>query len=298
MHLQLTPDPRERLDHPDLSWDPLKENEHSPVPGLVHRYPRIALLLVTKQCFSYCRFCFRAGYLRDAEVDGSSILDVWDPVAAYLAEHPEIQEILLSGGDPLTLSDGQLGRLLRNIRAVKPDLRIRIGTRAPVFQPSRITDALIDVLREHHPVVAYVHVNHPEEVTTEFRGAVRRLQAQGIWCYSQSVLLRGINDSEPVLTQLLMDLYLLGVHPAYLHLCDVAMGTKHFMVPVKQATSLWRGLWGKIPGAAIPHLVFDGAHATGKTPVTDKVTVTYDDSSMNEGRGGEVPRIDGVAYPL
>ncbi len=272
---QITPSEDENCEHIDLHWDPLQENAHSPVPYLVHRYPRIALLLVTKQCFAYCRFCFRAGFLKDAETDPTTILDHWEPIAAYLRAHDEIGEVLLSGGDPLTLNDERLFELLRRLREVKPKARIRIGTRAPVFQPKRITRAMLDRMGKVHPVVFYLHVNHPSEITPDFESVIQASLKAGVMCYSQSVLLKGVNDDAKVLQTLLMKLYHLGVHPTYIHLCDMAQGTRHFMVPLKEATQLWRDLWGALPGAAIPHLVFDDAGKGGKIPLIDQVTVKH-----------------------
>ncbi len=292
---QVEPDKREGVMLPELSWDPLRETKYSPVPYLVHRYPRIAMILVTQQCFAYCRYCFRAGFINPPST--KTVLEHWAPIDTYLREHPEISEVLLTGGDPFILSDPQLSELLGKVRDISPDLRIRIGTRAPIFHPKRFSSPEVyDVLEAHQPLTLYLHVNHRDEVTPELSNIVKTLMKRGMVCYSQSVLLRGVNDSVAALKETFMSLYTLGVHVGYLHLCDLAQGTAHFMVPVSEATTLWRGLWAELPGAAIPHLVFDDAEGGGKIPLHDKTTVTYE---------GERPLIhsfsddkEGIGYPV
>lgn len=275
---QVMAQPEEDVERPDLSWDPLSEERHSPVPGLIHRYPHIALLLVTPRCFAYCRFCFRASYLND--VDGPTILERWDPVERYLRDHSEIQEVLLSGGDPFMLSDAQFQDLGDRIRHISPSMMIRVGTRAPVFQPQRFSQNLLDQLGMLRPTTLSIHVNHAREVTAEFKEIVLELMKRGIACYSQSVLLKGVNDNSDVLRELFRTLYMSGVRPYYLHLCDRVQGTAHFMVHPTRAIDLWRSLWGALPGMAIPHLVFDDASGLGKIPLQDRPTVHTD----QEGR--------------
>ena len=271
---QVVAQPGEDIEHPALSWDPLDEKKYSPVPGLIHRYPHIALLLVTPKCFAYCRFCFRASYLND--IHGPTILERWAPVEHYLQTHAEIQEVLLSGGDPLMLSDAQFRDLGDRIRKISKDMTIRVGTRAPVFQPNRFSEGLLDHLEALRPVVLSIHVNHAREVTSEFKEVVLALMKRGISCYSQSVLLKGVNDDSATLRKLFRTLVASHVRPYYLHLCDRAQGTAHFMVHPNRAIELWRSLWGALPGMAIPHLVFDDASHLGKVPLQDRPTVHTD----------------------
>lgn len=269
--LQVYPHPDEDVASPALNWDPLEEKKNSPVPGLIHRFPHIALLLVTSKCFSYCRFCFRADYLNHPAP--SSIFDLWDPIEQYLRSHTEIREVLLSGGDPLMLSDADIDRLGHKIRDVSARMIIRVGTRAPVFAPSRFSDELLGVLESLKPLVMSIHVNHPREITPEFEAVVSQLVSRGIVCYSQTVLLKGVNDNASTLQMLFQTLYEKGVRPYYLHLCDRVQGTAHFMVTPQRATDLWRSLWGKISGMAIPHLVYDAASSQGKIPLQDQPTL-------------------------
>jgi lysine 2,3-aminomutase len=274
LHRQVVANPEEDIENPDLTWDPLLEKKHSPVPGLIHRYPHIALLLVTPKCFSYCRFCFRAHYLNSPKEP--SVLEKWGPIETYLRSHPEIQEVLLSGGDPLMLNDTQFQELGSRIREISKDIIIRIGTRAPVFQPKRYSEKLMSILESLKPVVMSIHVNHEREITSEFEGVVRKLMHVGISCYAQTVLLKSVNDDSDLLRALFKKLYRVNVRPYYLHLCDRVHGTKHFMVSPAKATQLWRSLWGSIPGMAMPHLVFDDATRLGKVPLQDHPTLQVD----------------------
>lgn len=276
---QIESSPCEWERYPRLESDPLQEARHCPTPFLIHRYPRTVLILVTRRCFAYCRFCFRRNWAYADRVEQKTVLDAWDPIRSYLVTHPEIREVVLSGGDPLTLNNTQIEDLLARIRAVKPTDPIRIATRAPVFDPDRLDSTLLDVLQSQGPISIYVHVNHPGEISREFEQFVCDVKERNVSCFSQTVLLRGVNDCVATLESLFWRLYCLGVHPSYLHLCDRVAGTQRFLVDLKTANILWRSLWGRLPGAAIPHFVFDDGGRLGKTPLTDQVTVVYADGS-------------------
>jgi lysine 2,3-aminomutase len=206
--------------------DSLAEDEHSPVPGLVHRYPDRVLMLLTTQCASYCRYCTRSRIVGDAKMTFSNA--DFDRQIDYLQNTPQVRDVLLSGGDPLAMAPRVLGRVLENLRAIEHIEIIRIGTRVPVFVPQRITDDFVDMLRAYQPLWMAIHVNHPKEITPELSAALNKLADSGIPLLNQSVLLAGINDSVNIQRELVHKLVVNRVRPYYLYQCDLVKGSGHF----------------------------------------------------------------------
>jgi lysine 2,3-aminomutase len=245
--------------------DPCGEESQSPVPGLTHRYPDRVLLLVTNQCASYCRYCTRSRLVSNAS--GYDFHPEFDRQLAYIAAHPEIRDVLLSGGDPLLLSDAKLEHMLRRLRAIPHVEFLRLGTRIPIFLPQRITPALCAMLKLFHPLFISVHVNHPRELTTEARDALGRLADAGIPLGNQSVLLQHVNDDAAVMTALVQKLLLCRVKPYYLYQCDLIAGSAHLRASVNQGLEIMEKLRGHTTGYAVPTFVIDAPGGGGKVPI-------------------------------
>lgn len=249
--------------------DPLGAHLYHVTPRLVHQYKNRCLLLTTSICFSYCRFCFRRNYAGHNEgfISDKEIEDV----CVYLAAHAEITEILLSGGDPLTATDEKLLRLISAIRKARPGILIRICTRAPVFAPERFTVELITLLKKSKPLWIIPHINHPAEISKEWAPNVRKLLFKlsdyGLQLQSQTVLLRGINDSVSVLSKLFTDLVALGVKPGYLFQLDLAEGTSHFRVPLQEGMELYNDLKKELSGLSLPTYAVDLPGGGGKVNI-------------------------------
>ncbi len=255
----------ELFDGPFLTEDPLSEDEDMPVPGLVHRYPDRALLIATSACAVYCRHCTRkrvTGH-RETMISRTDL----DLVIGYLRQHPEIRDVIVSGGDPLTLATEVLEEILAALRAVPSVEIIRIGTRTPVTLPMRITDELVEMLRRYHPVFVNAHFNHPVELTADSTEACLRLADAGIPLGNQSVLLRGVNDSPLVLETLFRSLLRIRVRPYYLFQCDLVRGVEHFRTPISRGLEIMEYLRGRLSGLAIPTFVVDAPHGGGKIPL-------------------------------
>lgn len=261
---QCVPDLRELDDCGQLP-DPLAEAKLSPVPGLVHRYPDRGLLLVSGACAVYCRFCTRKRQVGHCARTPSS--DELRAGIDYIARTPAIREVILSGGDPLLLADEVLDSLLGQIRAIPHVETIRIHSRAPVVLPERITPALCALLRHYHPLYLNTHFNHPRELTPEAAAACGRLADAGIPLGNQTVLLRGVNDSLEVMSELLRGLLRLRVRPYYLHQMDLVAGTAHFRTRLEDGLALVGALRGPLTGTAIPHFVIDLPGGLGKVPL-------------------------------
>jgi lysine 2,3-aminomutase len=263
---QVLPDPNENEIAPDELTDPIGDDARSPLPGLVHRYPDRALLLLTQACTVHCRFCFRREFVgQPTRVLSREQLDA---AFAYIVEHEELWEVILSGGDVLTFPDAYLAKTLARLRAI-PHVRIvRIHTRVPAVWPERLTDELAGLLRRHAPVYLVAHVNHPREVTSEFAAAVGRLVDAGVPVLSQSVLLAGVNDDAATLEALFRRLVEARVKPYYLHHPDLARGTGHFRLPIERGQELMRQLQGRISGLCLPTYVLDQPGGLGKVPLT------------------------------
>lgn len=256
----LLPDEREGGRAPGELADPLGEEAHQVAPGLIRSYPHKALLLVTSDCASFCRFCTRA---RTVGRPAPS----WTGALAWLRQTPEIRDVLISGGDPLTLDDAALGRLLGALRAIPHVELLRIGTKIPAALPARITPALARLLKAHRPLWLSLHFTHPAELTPRTATACRRLLDAGIPLMSQTVLLRGINDDLPTLRRLNEGLLMLGVKPYYLHQGDMAAGTAHLRSTVARGRRLLRDLCGLTTGYAMPHFMLDRPGGGGKVPL-------------------------------
>ncbi len=260
---QVIPDPRELQDAAGLD-DPLGEEKDSPVPHLTHRYPDRVLFVVTLECAVYCRFCTRKRKVgRGDQVTDDTI----QAGLAYIAAHPEIRDVLVSGGDPLILSDAKLGRILERLRRIPHVQIIRIGTRIPGVLPQRITSGLIRTLKKAHPLFMNLHFNHPDEITDEVRSAVKKLADAGIPLGSQTVLLRGINDRPEILGPLFRELLQMRIRPYYLLQGDLAKGTDHFRTPLDTGVAILRALRGRVSGLALPTLVVDLPGGGGKVPL-------------------------------
>lgn len=259
------PQAGELFDSPYLTADPLSEDEDMPVPGLVHRYPDRALLIATSACAVYCRHCTRKRVTGHRE--GAITSAELRPVVAYLRRHPEVRDLIVSGGDPLTLATEVLEEILAALREVPTLEIIRIGTRAPVTLPMRITDELVAMLRRYHPIYVNTHFNHPVELTADSTEACLRLADAGIPLGNQSVLLRGVNDSAEVLETLFRSLLRIRVRPYYLFQCDLVQGVEHFRTPISRGLEIMEYLRGRLSGLAIPTFVVDAPHGGGKIPL-------------------------------
>lgn len=246
--------------------DPLAEDTDSPVPGLVHRYPDRVLFLVTEFCSTYCRYCTRSRIVgRHAPCEPGP--DRWDAALRYIAGHPEIRDVLLSGGDPLTLPDGRLNDLLRRLRQIPHVEIIRLGTKVPAVLPQRVTRDLVRVLRRYHPLYLSLHFTHPDELTPETARACRRLANAGIPLGSQTVLLTGVNDDLDTMRHLMQGLLRIRVRPYYLYQCDPIPGSAHFRTPTARGLEIIRGLRGHTSGYAVPTYVVDAPGGGGKIPL-------------------------------
>jgi len=266
------PQIQELYDPPFLKNDPLEEDEDMPVPNLVHRYRDRALVLATTTCSMYCRHCTRK---RIAGHRDSTIADVQlELVTAYLRAHPEIHDVIVSGGDPFTMTTPALERVLAAIRAVPSVDIIRIGTRTPVVLPMRITGELTRMLRKYQPLWVNTHFNHPNELTPEAVEACARLADAGIPVGNQAVLLRGINDNPQVMETLLRGLVRARVRPYYLFQCDLVRGVEHFRTPISRGIEIMEYLRGRLSGLAIPTYVVDAPHGGGKIPILPNYVVS------------------------
>lgn len=250
------------------SWemsDPCGEDSHSPVPGLVHRYPDRVLFLVTDRCASYCRYCTRSRLVSNAS--GYDFHPEYDKQIAYIAAHPEIRDVLLSGGDPLLLSDEKLENLLTRLRAIPHVEFLRLGTRIPIFLPQRITPEFCAMLKKFHPLFISVHANHPRELTTEVREALGRLADAGIPLGNQSVLLKHVNDDVEVMKALVQKLLMCRVRPYYIYQCDLISGSAHLRASVAKGLEIMEKLRGHTTGYAVPTYVIDAPGGGGKVPI-------------------------------
>jgi lysine 2,3-aminomutase len=245
--------------------DPCGEDAHSPVPGLVHRYPDRVLFLVTDRCAAYCRYCTRSRLVSNAS--GYDFHPEFDRQIDYVARHPEIRDVLLSGGDALLFSDEKLEYLLSRLRAIPHVEFLRIGTRIPLFLPQRITPALCGMLRQFHPLFMSVHTNHPRELTTESRAALGLLADAGIPLGNQSVLLRHVNDDVVTIRALNQKLLMCRVRPYYVYQCDLIAGSSHLRTSVRRGLEVMEGLRGHTTGYAVPQYVIDAPGGGGKVPV-------------------------------
>jgi lysine 2,3-aminomutase len=252
---------------PEESIDPLSEDADSPVPGVVHRYPDRVLFLVTGTCAVYCRYCTRSRMVGPPDGDYEFNTRQWERAIEYIAAHHEIRDVLLSGGDPLVLSDDRLEWLLSRLRKIPHLEFLRIGSKIPVVLPQRITPALVRMLKRYHPLWMSLHFIHPEELTPEVEQACGRLADAGIPLGSQTPLLAGVNDDLDVARRLFQGLLRFRVKPYYLYQADLVVGTAHFRTPVRKALEILEGLRGHTTGYAVPTYVIDAPGGGGKIPV-------------------------------
>jgi lysine 2,3-aminomutase len=275
---QVVPRIEESITASDEMLDPCGEDSNMPVPGLVHRYPDRVLLLVTDRCASYCRYCTRSRVVSGAG-EQELTMDL-EGAFAYLEKHPEVRDVLLSGGDPLLLSDSKLDAILTRLRQIPTIEFIRIGTRIPIFLPQRITTELLNVLKKHHPLWMSVHSNHPKELTQEVRLALGRLADAGIPLGNQSVLLKGVNDRADTLKSLFHKLLLCRVRPYYLYQCDLISGSAHLRTTIREGQEIMEQLRGHTTGYAVPTYVVDGPGGGGKIPIGPNYIVGMADNRV------------------
>ncbi len=290
-----------RMDESVLSTgemlDSLGEDSHSPVPGLVHRYPDRVLFLVTDRCASYCRYCTRSRLVSNAQ--DYNFHPEYEQALRYIEAHPEIRDVLLSGGDPLLLSDKKLDHLLGRLRAIKHVEFIRIGSRIPVFLPQRITPELCEIFKKHGPIWMSVHLNHPKEATQELKDACERLSFAGVPLGNQSVLLRGVNDDPEVMKALVHRLLRMRVRPYYIYQMDLITGGAHFKADVRKGIEIIQALRGHTTGYAVPQYVIDAPGGGGKVPINpDYVEQITDEEVVFRNFEGKQFRYPLKAQPL
>jgi len=263
--LQAVPSPKELvIEQCDMS-DPLAEDKDSPVSLITHRYPDRVLFLVSNTCSMYCRHCTRKRHVGDIDsIPGESEIK---EAIQYIRNHPEIRDVLLSGGDPLMLPDDYLEWVLEELHSIPHVEVIRIGSRMPVVLPYRITDKLVSMLSKYHPVWINTHFNHPKEITEASRTALRRLANAGIPLGNQTVLLAGVNDCPRIMKELVQKLVRNRVRPYYLYQCDLSEGLSHFRTPVAKGVEIIENLVGHTSGFAVPTYVIDAPGGGGKIPV-------------------------------
>jgi lysine 2,3-aminomutase len=251
--------------------DPLGEEAHHVVPGLVHTYPDKVLFLVTDFCATYCRYCMRSRLVGQ----GTFVPDraMWERALDYIREHTEVRDVLLSGGDPLVMADDRLEWLIQRLRAIPHVEMIRIGTKVPAVLPQRITRDLCRMLKKYHPLYMSLHFVHPDELTPETARACERLADAGIPLGGQMVLLKGVNDDAAVMKKLCTGLLKIRVKPYYLHQCDAIAGSMHFRTPVQAGLDIIKSLHGHTTGYAVPNYMIDAPGGGGKVPVTPNYIV-------------------------
>lgn len=270
---------QEYLRTPGEANDPLHEDGHSPVPGIVHRYPDRILFLVTGFCSVYCRYCTRSRMVGNGG-EYRFGRAVWERALAYIAATPAIRDVLISGGDPLTLGDDSLEWLVASLRAIPHVEMIRVGTKVPAVLPMRVTAQLVRRLRKHHPFWVSIHFTHPDELTPEAAAACARLADAGIPLGSQTVLLAGVNDDVATMTRLMHGLLQNRVKPYYLYQCDPIAGSSHFRTPVEKGLEIIAGLRGHTSGYAVPTYVVDAPGGGGKIPLLPEAVVGRDGDDL------------------
>ncbi len=269
---QVIPLGRESSAYEGMMEDSLAEDRHSPVPGLVHRYPDRVLMLLTTQCASYCRYCTRSRIVGNPAMTFSKA--EFELQLDYLRRTPQVRDVLLSGGDPLTIAPKTLDYILSQLRAIEHIEIIRIGSRVPVFLPQRITDEFCAMVHKYHPLWLNIHVNHPKEITPELSRALAKLADAGVPLGNQSVLLAGINDSVNIQRELVHKLVRNRVRPYYLYQCDLVKGAGHFRTTVSKGIEIIEGLRGHTSGYAVPTYVVDAPGGGGKIPVMPQYLIS------------------------
>jgi lysine 2,3-aminomutase len=278
VRMQIIPTDAEIAPFTGMMEDSLAEDRHSPVPGLVHRYPDRVLMLVTTQCASYCRYCTRSRIVGDPAQTFSR--KEFEMQLEYLKRTPQVRDVLLSGGDPLVLAPKILEEILTRLREIPHIEIVRIGSRVPVFMPMRITQELCDMLGKFHPLWLNIHVNHPNEITQELADACDRMSRAGIPLGNQSVLLAGINDCVHLQRELVQKLTRIRVRPYYLYQCDLVEGAGHFRTPVAKGIEILEGLRGHTSGYAVPQFIVDAPGGGGKIPVMPNYMLSASDHKI------------------
>jgi lysine 2,3-aminomutase len=259
--------------------DPLCEEKAMKVPGLVHRYPDRVLLLVTDTCAAYCRYCTRRRLVghKEKAISWSKFSDA----LAYIKEHEEIRDVLISGGDPLLLENERLEKILKSLYNIQHVDMIRIGTKTPVTLPQRITPSLCNMLQKYHPLFISINFAHPNEITQETKQACNRLNKAGIPLGSQTVLLKGVNDNAETMTKLMHELLKIRVRPYYLYQCDLAEGLDHFRTSIDSGIEIINKMRGWTTGYAVPTFVVDAPGGGGKIPVSRSYVI---ENSFHTGK--------------
>lgn len=275
-YLQVIPDLAELNDlHGEL--DPLKEDRDSPVPCIVHRYPDRVLFLVSPSCASFCRFCTRKRRVGNPKkIDLREIEEGF----TYIRLHREVRDVIVSGGDPLILSDRRLEYILKRLREIPHVEIIRIGTRVPCFLPNRVTPELVQILRKYHPLYINVHFNHPEEITDLASQALTLLADGGIPLGNQTVLLKGVNDNPEIMRRLVQKLLKVRVRPYYIYQADYVQGTEHLRTSVRKGIEIMSALRGWTSGLAVPYFVIDAPGGGGKIPILPEYVVSMTDEEV------------------
>lgn len=274
--MQSVPDKIELEDMDGLE-DPLNEDMMSPVPNITHRYPDRCLFLVTSQCGMYCRFCTRKRKVGDS---GKISMKELESAFNYIEQHTEIRDVILSGGDPLMLTDVMLEKILSRLREIKHVEIIRLGTKMPCVLPQRITPNLVDMLKKYHPIYINTHFNHPWEITPESTKACTMLADAGCPVQNQAVLMKGVNDNAEILKELFQKLLKIRVKPYYLFMADETKGASHFRTSVEKGLEVIDKLRGHTSGLAIPHFVIDAPGGGGKIPLLPKYVLHQDDERI------------------
>ena len=272
VRLQAVPTIMETYEKESDMEDPLDEDVDSPVEGLTHRYPDRVLFLITDQCSMYCRHCTRRRFA--GQLDKGVPMDKIDAAIEYIKNTPQIRDVLLSGGDALLVSDERLEYIIKALREIPHVEIIRIGSRAPVVLPQRITDDLVNMLKKYHPVWLNTHFNHPKELTPEAREACRKLADAGVPLGNQSVLLRGVNDCTHIMKDLVHGLVKMRVRPYYIYQCDLSKGIEHFRTKVSKGIEIIEALRGHTSGYAVPTFVVDAPGGGGKIPVMPQYLIS------------------------
>ncbi len=274
--LQCVPDIKE-LEDLDAEDDPLHEDDMSPVPNITHRYPDRALFLVTSQCGLYCRFCTRKRKVGDQT---KISMRTFESAFRYLEQHTEISDVILSGGDPLMLTDTMLEKILIRLRQIKHIQVIRLGSKMPCVLPQRITPQLVEMLKKYHPIYCNTHFNHPWEITEESKKACGMLADAGIPVGNQCVLMKGVNDNAETMKQLMKGLLAMRVRPYYIYMADLTKGANHFRTPIKVGLDIMDKLRGHISGLAVPHFVVDAPGGGGKIPLLPNYVISQDENKI------------------
>ena len=274
--LQCVPDIRELNDF-DANDDPLNEDAMSPVPNITHRYPDRALFLTTSQCGLYCRFCTRKRKVGDQDKISMKGLEA---AFNYLEQHTEIRDVILSGGDPLMLTDVMLEKILKRLRTIPHIEIIRLGTKMPCVLPQRITPKLVEMLKKYHPIYVNTHFNHPWEITPESTKACEMLANAGCPVGNQMVLMKGVNDDPMVVRELMQKLLKIRVRPYYIYMADQTKGTHHFRTSIAKGLEIIEKLRGWTSGLAVPHFVIDAPGGGGKIPLIPNYVLHYDEDKI------------------